>query len=565
MMSAQSDLTTGIATAAHSPLRSPTVFWLLIAFAVCVSLLLRSVALNNTTVLDDHDSVFYVQSIEAYASWQWSQINALNSDSTPVYPFLASVLTPIVDDAERAGRWVSLLSSTLLVLIVALLGARLHSQTAGVVAALILACTPLEVSLSIAVLTEILYQALLYAGIYITLRVLEARQFTLASASLAATLYGLSFLTKTEGVLFIALCPMIVVAIQISRRWASTAGDSGKLVPVGWIATFMLIFAVMATLQIVHITQKMGSPALNGRVAWQSLAALMPDRPLDAAMYGLDLDDATTNLIYARQNHQEAVDRLSGESANEALSTPLVERLKLSLKNVDTIYRYILTDILSPVGVFFLFAGALFVLVQGTVTSLIFYLFMLAAVLIAPVLHTSVIPRQMAQAIPVFSILQAVAIVELARWVVKRYRHRILFTLTVMAAVGVLIAGQAVPIYKSLNPPTFNGDYDPAVLAEPASMLRERPAVERMAARKGYLAYMAGIDYIPVPFTDLEGLVSYLRLNESEFVYIDFKLLELYPFLASFTTSEYEQYFTERWSHSPDGQLRSALYQLTSE
>jgi len=565
MISVPADDSPATGTTTEAPQLSRTVFWFLVLFALCVSMVLRGFALWNTTLLDDHDSIFYIQSIEAYQSLQWSQIDALNSDSTPTYPFLASMVAHITTSPELAGRVVSLLSSALLLCMVALIGARLHSRAAGVLAALILAVSPLEIFLSVAVLTEVLYQALIYSGMFLVLRALQARRFTLASAVLAAAVYGLSFLTKTEGILFIVLCPLVIVAGMVTHRVQTPATDGTSLFPVVWIVGFVLIFLIVATIQILHVSKKMGSPALNGRVAWQSLVALLPDRPLDSAIYGLDLDESSTNIVFARRNYPETVKSLSGQANNQFESNRLIERIKISLKNVDTIYRHVIGDLLSPLGVFFLFSGVLVVLVQGSLASISFFLFVLAGVLVAPILHTSVIPRQMAQAIPIFSILQAIGVLATSGFIFYRKHSRARYVLITSFVLGALIAGQAVPIFKALHPPTFNAEYDPAIIAEPVDIIKANPKITSIAARKAYLAFLSGIEAIPVPFTDLEGLVAYLTLNDTDHMYIDFDLLKQFPFMESLSTPEYERNFVELWSHSVDGRTRAALYRLRQE
>lgn len=542
------------------------------AIIVLCALLLRLIALQNAAVLSDHDGIFYIDSIKAYGSWQWQQINALNSDSTPVYPFFAALFTSVGFDPESAGRWVSLVAGVVVVISVMLLASHLHSRLAGLLAAALLAVNPLSVSLSVSVLTEMLYQAFIFLGMYFLFTQFMARRLSMMMAAAIALVFGLSFLTKTEGILFIGLCPLILLAgcvIEPGNQDRVPAAFRPRLSGWWrWSLVFLLLFVTLASLQVMHVGQKMGVPALNGRVAWQALVAYLPDHSTAAAIYGLDLDPATTNITYARSNYEQA--RIKLEQLNSAAtgSNALLERAKFSAKNIDKIYRHFLDQLLSPIGVFFLLFGCLYLIIEQKLRVIGFVFFMAVGVLLAPVIHTSVVPRQMAQAIPLFCILQAMGVIATARYISEHFKHVAIKTeLIATCLIMLALFSQAVPIYKTMRVPVANAEYDPAILKEPAALLMQSQGEPvRLAARKSYLSYMAGVQGVQLPFTDLTGLISYLQANDTNYIFVEFDLHEPYPFTKDFLQDNpYKADFSQLWSYSEAGRLVAGLYQLKEE
>jgi len=554
------------ARAISQPDLSSAWFFVILLAVVGFSLFLRIVALQNVTLLDDHDSTFYIKSIEAFSSWQWAQINALNSDSTPVYSFISALVTGAGFSAEFSARLVSITASCFLVLFTALISARLHSNLAGVLSALFLAINPLALTLSVAVLTETLYQALIYAGMYLLIRQYTSNTLSTVVAATIALLLALSFLTKTEGILFLLLCPLVLLAGRLVTDTGVSVSKAIDRKFMVWTIAFMAVFTVIATAQIMHVSSKMGTTALNGRVAWQLLAASMPDKSVDAAIYGLDFDEGTTNIVFARSHYAEAVQELQNTANKADPFNVLVERVKLAAKNIDNIYRFYISSLFSPLGMFFLFFGVLGSMFRASCKAQMFLLFMLAGVMVAPVIHTSVIPRQMAQAAPLFSILQAIGVLETLAFIRSMGRNPqsvIGTTAIVFALVFAAMVSQAVPVAKAVISPSSNQEYSSDALQEPADILRKHASTSRMSARKQYLSYLSGMDNVPLPYTDLDKLISYLKLNRVDYVYLDYQLLEAYPFIHAFINGTAGNNFTRLWTSSEAGQLKAELYRLS--
>ena len=70
-----------------------------------------------------------------------------------------------------------------------------------------------------------------------------------------------------------------------------------------------------------------------------------------------------------------------------------------------------------------------------------------------------------------------------------------------------------------------------------------------LAARRVYLSYFSDSTPLPLPWTDLEGLVRYLSLNGADLVFLEHRMLHEFPFLSEFKdgspTAEFELLHSE--------------------
>ena len=56
-----------------------------------------------------------------------------------------------------------------------------------------------------------------------------------------------------------------------------------------------------------------------------------------------------------------------------------------------------------------------------------------------------------------------------------------------------------------------------------------------IASRKFYLAYLSGQLGIATPYTNFDGLTRYLSLNDADFLFVEHRMLEGFPFMDAFS------------------------------
>jgi hypothetical protein len=143
----------------------------------------------------------------------------------PLFPLLIAAFSFFTHDYEWAGRWVGILLGSALPLPVYGIALRLFNRRVALVAALIAACHPLFINLSISVLSEGPYITLLLSAIYLVLRALD--QATIKNWCFVGAAFGLAFAIRQESVapMFIAafLALVAIAGARVTRFKCSMA------------------------------------------------------------------------------------------------------------------------------------------------------------------------------------------------------------------------------------------------------------------------------------------------------------------------------------------------------
>ena len=143
----------------------------------------------------------------------------------PLFPLLIAAFSSFTHDYECASRWVGILLGSALPLPMYGIALRLFNRRAALVAALIAACHPLFINLSISVLSEGPYITLLLSAIYLVLRALD--QATIKNWCFVGAAFGLAFAIRQESVapMFIAafLALVAIAGTRVSRFKCSVA------------------------------------------------------------------------------------------------------------------------------------------------------------------------------------------------------------------------------------------------------------------------------------------------------------------------------------------------------
>lgn len=189
------------------------------------------------------------------------------------YPVLILLAGQLFSDPELAGRVVSILFGSLLVVPLYLFGRGVFPRRAAFYASLLVAVWPSLVASSCEVMTQATFDFLQMSGIYLVWRMF--RHPSARSGLLAGLCTALAYFTRPEGVLLFLLPPLpflVYYRRQLGERRTMLAA---------YVAGFSLIFAVNLLL-VHHVTGK-----------WQ-LSAKTDSALNDALSYYLNIPD----LIY---------------------------------------------------------------------------------------------------------------------------------------------------------------------------------------------------------------------------------------------------------------------------
>lgn len=534
--------------------RLTLLFWVVLVLYVT----LRLIAWNNTVLLDDADSVAYLHDIDAYHSLDWDAINERGPDSTPFYPAMGALAKVLTGSTEPAARLVSFLFSVLLVAAVGLLTRDLDGSRSAILAMLILAVNGTMISLSVSVLTEASYIGTIYLGFYLLWRQFIRGNFRLSGAVMLAIVFGLAFLNRTEGIFYVAAIPMAIVCLNLFFRESQNRQSASRIAMQ--TGAFVLIFLMLAIPQVLHVSSKMGAPAINGRIAWQTLAAAFPDRSITEITRGLDLADDQPNILYIRNHYADAVATLDAKGEEPVWS--IGQRIKQSAKNIDTLYRSYLGSEITPFGFALAFLGLTALYLRGAFSGLFYCLFLLAVLLIGPVAHSSVLPRHLSAAVPAMCMLQGIGLHYLTSLLTSRVgRFSLTEKFVLPSLVLALLAGLIFPLKSALGPPQRNAEYDPSLLTEPIEVLTSETHVSAVSAHRPFIAYFSRKPHVLAPFTTYDKLIRYLDANDVSHLYVEFDHMVDFPYVGKFVTNgSYSDDFERLWLDTRSDRPQAALF-----
>ncbi|HZV80790.1 MAG TPA: glycosyltransferase family 39 protein, partial [Geobacteraceae bacterium] len=161
------------------------------------------------------------------------------------YSVMIWVASRVITDLELAGRVVSILLGSLLIVPLYLLGRDVFSRQVAFCASLLAVVWPPLVSSSCEVMTQASYDVIQLTGIYLVWRMF--RQPSATTGALAGLCIGLTYLTRPEGVLLFLLVPLPFLFFrhrEIRGNWS---------VLVAYVAGFSILFGLNVLL-VHHIT-----------------------------------------------------------------------------------------------------------------------------------------------------------------------------------------------------------------------------------------------------------------------------------------------------------------------
>jgi len=82
---------------------------------------------------------------------------------------------------------------------------------------------------------------------------------TVASGALLGLIFGLSFLDRTEGILYLAFIPFV----QVVHYWFTRDRSYSSRQLIRWGATFIAVFVLLAAPQVWRVSRRIRSTQLR--------------------------------------------------------------------------------------------------------------------------------------------------------------------------------------------------------------------------------------------------------------------------------------------------------------
>ncbi len=131
------------------------------------------------------------------------------------YPILIWVMNFFISDGELAGRLVSVLFGSMLVIPLYLLGRDIFSRNIALSACLVAVVWPPLVGSSCEVITQSTHTTLQLTGVYFVWRAFK--EYRISDGCLAGFFFGLTYLTRPEGLLLFFMTPLAFFCFRLKE------------------------------------------------------------------------------------------------------------------------------------------------------------------------------------------------------------------------------------------------------------------------------------------------------------------------------------------------------------
>lgn len=504
-----------------------------------VYLILRLVAWQQTVLVEDHDSLVYLDQIKIFRTFDLEKIINMRGFTTQFYSFTASLLSWPGWSVETGARLSSMLFSSLLFLSLLGIGRHIAGTKQAAFGLILLTFSPVFIPFSFSILAEPAYVALIYMGLWLFWT--QYANPKIWKAGLLGFIFGLGFLTRIEGFANLFVIPFL----QGVLIFFGQPRENNLKRYVGWTTVFMLSFSLLAGAHIWRVSHKFGYFAIDERQVWTLILQAADGRSYDEKLGGLDYSPSQVNLDYIRA-HPEVQAQFA---SNMSIKQTVKRYIKTVLFNLADLCHNKLNILIGPLGLLFFCAGLYALFRSKHPRDGFLVLAILTFNLVGPLLYQVQI-RYIAIIFPLMMLVAGIGIVHLARSVVTLWkRPAVMENALCVVFLFALLAAWVQPLYGFYSAPrTFNGEYTSESLREPARIIKsitEKELLRRpiLSARKGYLIYHADAEPAALPYTNMEGLIKFCTLNQVDFIFLEYAHIENHPFLRVFADGKPPQEF----------------------
>lgn len=408
----------------------------------------------------------------------------------PLYSYAIAALAPYCADFEQAGRWVSLVAGTAALPLIYLVGRLLFSPAVGWIALALAAFEPTLVGYASSVLNESTFLFFFLAAVLLSGILLQKKGFLLAAAT--GIVWGLAYLTRHEGVVYLGILGAALFILAIKRKWPA--------LPTAALILFLLTgFLSVSFPYLRFLKQSTGQWTLSDKAAlqlWLGSASVGPDwrERWEKALTGLT-DDGTR--IEAQQVPVDP-------ELRKKLRPSFREIVRTYVYNVALFLKTGASQFLPPFVWLFLGIG-LFLLLgepQGRI-KLGLWSVLLIPLLLLPFFYFE--PRYFFVGIPWCLIVAAKGIEGIAAPVKRRW---------VPAALTAALVVTFLPAAVSA---ARKGREEGGLSRQVGQWVRTQfPEGVRLMDRHPQIAFYGGAELVTLPCAPWKEILNYARLERAE-------------------------------------------------
>jgi 4-amino-4-deoxy-L-arabinose transferase-like glycosyltransferase len=493
------------------------VLIMLLVFAVrMLSILTRQIV--------QFDETAYLRMAENLAAGMkpWDISGVTDTHYAPLLPMFIAAFSFLFQDFIFSGYVVVALFGSLLVLPTYLLGRELVNQKTGLMAAALTGITPIYISTSEYIYSEMLYIFFMLFGVFFGWRMFNKR--TILSGALAGLSLGLAYLASPSALFYFVILLILLLAVALGKKtWRRS------LLPVSGI--FVASFALFAAPYIWYLHHELDRWTYSGKFIAGNIYSATNNIPRDStnewekALLPLTEDGSEVKVMVLER------DPTLNNPVNFVLHYP-VQATKNFVKQVYTLHAEVLQQVF-PLWLLPLIGLGLFGSAWDRRRSVAVGFLALMATPVLLVLSMLTFPRFFMPFIPFAMIFVGQGWQRLEDWgreMVSRRAGRqrlprgqrmVPWAIGALVLLPLLVLGGLTLLRHS-----YNTGYKEAGL-----WLKENEGSGKIVMCRDYSsAYYAGGYYLGIPYDSYERTTEYAKSKGVDYLVIDKRgITELRP------------------------------------
>ncbi len=520
------------------------------------------------------DEVDYLKLAASGALHGFSKV--LHPYWSPLYPFVVALFSKLIPNFELAGRLVSILCGSFILIPVFLFTRTCFGRRVAYYGALLLAFYPFFAFHSTTVLTESLYTLLISIGIFVGWLALTQRSWMLAFV--VGLLFGFAYLTRPEGIGFIIVFIVLSSGVAIFSVFRD---KEIKSLLITLMAVLGFSLASVPYLLYLHDVTGEWTISAKGKSLQQGEAVMFTEMDEDTETYRVLSEDNKEVLIDQMFHIGDFLQaqRLRGKPVIEITPTLL---LKKYTTNLYRILKYVIPQVLTTTIFILMILGLL-----GETWSkeralrelyLLFYVGFFWFVVI-PLFHIN--DRYFLPFLPICFIWVGNGLDRLTFWLSKtlqqsvRLSMRIPYDALAKGIVLFFILGAAfIPeLGKVVIRDRWSDDYlaDPIEQRTAGLWLREHtPRTPIIMSRNHAVDFYAGnyniIESVTIPQNDLGRVLEYAKHRGVDYIVLNERYKKNYPKLVHLLEeTDVPENLRLVYRSKDESGFKTVIYQLVKE
>ncbi len=457
---------------------------------------------------------------------------------SPLYPLIIALISKIFSNAEFIARFISVLTGSLVLIPVYVLARHRLPRTISLITVAMLAVYPPLVLLSTKIITEPLYSFLGITGIMIGWYALgkESRRLALGTG----IIFGMTYLTRPEGMGFIIVFILIMVVLLIKKLIEK---EKSKFLQMMFISLLGFIFISSPYLLFLHKKTGEWTISAKQKSLQQAEADVFQNKKEDWQFRNLSADNKS--LLIDQMFHIGNFIKAEQQRGKPVVQITVHLLMKKYMINMYTLLKILVPKIIPLSLAVFMILG--FFVKTNSRKKIIFDLFILSFILfywgiIIPLFHIN--QRYFLPLLPLGFIWAGQGTVILHAWLkhvlnkLRLFKKNRLFInlLSIVIVVFFLLLSYVPGLIKIVSDNSVSPDIGAKPVEYKKAGLWIKEHCEKTPIVMSHyqtVSYYAGnfniAESVSIPFDTIERILEYAKYRGVDYIVLSERYVELFP------------------------------------